>query len=83
MSWMIERMARGETTHFVQDIDLSDAAIGAIVLGGDHNWKQAGRLKRLWVRLVGKRVVIDHLGLRSHVAWFRGQPFLIDVEEVV
>lgn len=83
MPWMIERMARGETTQGVQDMDLSDAAIGAIVLGGDHNWKQARRLKRLWVRLVGNHVVIDHMGLRSHVAWFRGIPFLIDVEEVV
>jgi len=81
MRALLQRLAHGETTHFVEDMDLADASIGAIVLAGDHNWKQAGRLNRLWVWLVGHHVVIDHLGMRSHIAWFRGHPFLIDVEE--
>ena len=70
----------GEVTHFVHDMDLGDASIGAIVLGADRNWRKAGAFKRFWVLLTGDLVVIDHLGLRSHVLWCRGRPFLIHVE---
>lgn len=70
----------GEVTHFVQDMDQADASIGAIVLGADRNWRAAGRFKRFWVLLTGDPVVIDHLGMRSHIVWYRGRPFLTHVE---
>lgn len=70
----------GEVIHFVQDMDLADASIGAIVLGADRNWRASGWFKRVWVLLTGDRVVIDHLRMRSHIVWHRGRPFLTHVE---
>ncbi len=60
---------------------MDDAAVGAIVLVGDHNWRKGPFWPALCALLFGRRERFVHLGLRCSVAWWRGQPFLVRVRE--
>ena len=62
----------------------ADAAIGAYVLLANQNWRAAPWWLRLLLPvMVWDHLTFDHLGTRFTVAEWRGQPFLIFVDEVV
>jgi len=61
---------------------MSDAAIGAVVLVGDYNWRKVPLGASLMALLFGKRQRFEHLGKRCTVAWWRSQPYLIRFGEV-
>ena len=61
---------------------MNDAAIGAVVLVGDHNWRKGPRLKALAAFCFGRRQRFTHLGKACVVVWFKDEPFLTSFKEV-
>lgn len=52
----------------------------AILLVGDHNWRQGPLWPALCAFFLGRREVMNtYLGDRATVAWWREQPFLIRI----
>jgi hypothetical protein len=56
----------------------------AILLAGDWHWRKGPRWKAFCARLLGRREeFVTHLGDVAHIAWWRGQPYLIDLSDAV
>lgn len=54
----------------------------AILLVGDWRWRKGPRWKAALAWLLGRREVLrTHLGDVACIAWWRGEPYLIDLEE--
>jgi hypothetical protein len=60
---------------------MDDAAIGAIVLGGDANWRRAPVWQAVCAWAFGRRQRFTHLGLDCTVTWWRDRPYLIGLRE--
>lgn len=58
-----------------------DAAIGALVLVGDHNFKKAHWFTLAAAWLFGRHQTFTHLDCRGRVAFWRGQPYLLTFRE--
>ena len=56
---------------------MSDMALGAVVLVGDHNWRKGPTWPALAAFLLGRRQRFIHLGMKCTVAWHKGKPYLI------
>ncbi len=60
---------------------MGDMALGAVVLVGDHNWRKGPMWRALAAFLLGRRQRFVHLGMKCTVAWYKDQPFLINLRE--
>ena len=60
---------------------MSDMALGAVVLVGDHNWRKGPKWSALAAFLLGRRQRFTHLGMKCTVAWYEDQPYLISICE--
>ncbi len=54
----------------------------AVLLVGDYRWRKGPRLNALCAWLFGRREVFrTHLGDVAEIAWWRGEPYLVALEE--
>jgi len=60
---------------------MSDMALGSVVLVGDHNWRKGPMWRALAAFLLGRRQRFVHLNMRCTVAWYKDQPYLINIRE--
>lgn len=61
---------------------MTDAELGGLILAGQNNWAAARWAKRLLVWVLGRHVVVDHLGRRARIGLWRGAPYLLTFREV-
>lgn len=53
-----------------------------VLLAGDWHWRKGPRWKALCAWLFGEReTVVTHLNDVAHIAWWRGEPYLISLSE--
>lgn len=60
---------------------MDDLAIGAVVLKGADNWRQASWARKLLVWLFARRDPFSHLDAELTIAWFENQPYLLRIQE--
>lgn len=50
----------------------------------DWNWRYGPKWRALVARVFGRREIVrTGRGGLAHLAWWRGEPYLIDIEEVM
>ena len=59
----------------------TEAMEDALLLVGDHNWRRGPRWRAVAAWAFGSREVFrTHLGDVAELAWWRGNPYLIELE---
>lgn len=58
-----------------------DLELGAQVLIGERNWRQAGLREALRVLLFGRRQSFEHLGMICTFRLWQGRPYLTSIRE--
>ncbi len=61
---------------------MSDRSIGMLNLAANAHWKAAPWYTRAAVWLFGRHELVEHLGMRFRIGWWRGKPYLVTVREV-
>jgi hypothetical protein len=59
-----------------------DLEIGTLVLAANEYWVRAALWTRACAWILGRHEHLEHLDLRLRIAWWRGKPYLLTLNEV-
>ncbi|MFN4058209.1 MAG: hypothetical protein ACK4HW_08510 [Roseinatronobacter sp.] len=63
-------------------MNLRGVELSVFVLAADAHWREADWITRALAVVLGRRIVVEHLGCLNRIAVWRGVPYLWQIAEV-